>query len=243
MSKKLAEGIDGLVLDVKVGSGAFMKSLKDARALATGLIKIGKAFKKKTMALITNMDQPLGLAVGNSLEVEECLEVLNGKGPNDLRELSLELSAHMIVLGKKAKTLGEARKLATSALQSGEAYKKFQEVIAAQGGRLPLPKATKTDDYIAKKSGFVFSMDTEKVGLASLLLGAGRLKVDDMIDPTAGILFHDKIGAPVKKGQRLATLYFNGDKPIKEVKELLDGAFVIRKEKPKKVRLIFEKVD
>jgi pyrimidine-nucleoside phosphorylase len=242
MSKKLAEGIDGLVLDVKVGSGAFMKTIKEARILAKALSEIAKGAKKKISVLITDMNQPLGKAIGNSLEVEECLDILKNRGPKDLRDLSIELSAQMIFLGGKAKNLANARNVAEEILVSGKALRLFEEVISAQGGKLPLPHAQSTHAVVSKKNGFISSFQTENVGLASLLLGAGRKKADDQVDPTAGIILHYKIGDAVKKGNALATIHYNGAKPIKEVEEMLLDAIEIRLQKPKTPRLILEKV-
>ncbi len=242
MSKKLAEGIDGLVLDVKVGSGAFMKTIKEARILAKALSAIAKGAKKKISVLITDMNQPLGKAIGNSLEVEECFDILKNRGPKDLRDLSIELSAQMIFLGGKAKNLGAARNVAEEILISGKALRLFEEVVSAQGGKLPLPRAQSTYAIVSKKNGFISGFQTESVGLASLLLGAGRKKSDDKIDPTAGVILHYKIGDAVKKGNALATLHYNGDKPIKEVEQMLLDSIEIRLQKPKTPRLILEKV-
>ncbi len=242
MSKKLAEGIDGLVLDVKVGSGAFMKTLKEARTLALGLSEIAKGAKKKISVLITDMNQPLGKAIGNSLEVEECLDILKNRGPKDLRDLSLELAAHMIFLGGKAKNLSYARNIAEEILVSGKALRLFEEVIQAQGGRLPVPHAKQTRSVVATRSGYISRIETEKVGIASLLLGAGRKRAEDSIDPTAGIILHFKIGDSVKKGNALATLHYNNEKPVDGVEDLLLQAIDIRLQKPKTPRLILEKV-
>jgi len=242
MSKKLAEGIDGLVLDVKVGSGAFMKTIKDARVLAKALSEIAKKAKKKISVLITDMNQPLGKAIGNSLEVEECLDILRNRGPKDLRDLSIELSAQMIFLGGKAKNLAQARNLAEEILSSGKALRLFEEVISAQGGKLPVPHAQSLHAVVAKKNGFISKFQTENIGLASLLLGAGRKKAEDTIDPTAGIILHFKIGDAVKKGNALATIHYNGNRPVNEVEAMLLEAIEIRLQKSKTPRLILEKV-
>jgi len=242
MSKKLAEDIDGLVLDIKVGSGAFMKTIKEARTLAKALAEIARAANKKVTALITDMNQPLGRTIGNSIEVEECLDILKNRGPKDLRDLSIELSAQMILLGGKAKNIATARNVAEEILTSGKALRLFEEVIVAQGGRLPLPKAQRTYAVVSKKSGFVSSIQTETMGLASLLLGAGRKKTEDTVDPTAGITLHYKIGDAIKKGNAVATLHFNGEKPLKEVEKMILGAIEIRLQKPRTPRLILERV-
>lgn len=227
MSKKLAEGIDGLVLDIKVGTGAFMKSLKDAENLAKNLIKIAVAGKKRVAALITDMDQPLGQAVGNALEVTECLEVMSGRGPADLRKLCIELAAHMILLGKKAKDISGARKLAVKILDDGSALKCFEEVVRLQGGDLSrLPRAQHITPVPSRKSGTVKALDAESMGLASLSLGAGRLKAEDVIDPTAGLIIHKKIGDKVKKGEALVSLYHNRI-GIEEAEALIHQAYEI----------------
>ncbi len=243
MSKKLAEGIDGLVLDIKTGSGAFMKKTKDAINLAKVLKQVGTQGGKKISALITDMSQPLGLAVGNSLEVQECIDILMGKGPADLRELSLELAAQMILLGGKCKTFASAKKLSQEILDSGSALKRFEEIVLAQKGKLSnLPKATKTYEVLSQKKGFVFSVNAEKIGLASLCLGAGRAKADDKIDPSAGIMIHKKIGDQVEKRDRLATLYFNEDKNLEESIGLVKSSYLIRLHKTKRPRLIIKKL-
>jgi pyrimidine-nucleoside phosphorylase len=242
MSKKLAEGIDGLVLDIKVGSGAFMKTPKEAKALALGLVGIAKSAKKKVSALITDMNQPLGRAVGNSLEVEECLDILKNRGPGDLRSLSIELSAEMIFMGGKAKNLKAARNLAEEILQSGKALRCFEEIVAAQGGRFPVPRASNSCAVLATKNGYISKMETEKIGTASLLLGAGRKRSEDKVDPSAGIILHFKIGEKVKKGNALATLYFNDEKPIEDVKKMLIDAIGISLQKTQRPRLIIQKI-
>lgn len=241
MSKKLAEGIDSLVLDVKTGSGAFMKTLSDSIKLAKALIEVGKTGKKKIVALISNMSQPLGFAVGNSLEVEECLEVLSGSGPNDLRELSIELAAHMILLGKKAPNIQKARLLAMEKIKSGQAMQKFLEVIKVQGGDIArLPKARFQMDYKSQKTGIVQNLDAEKVGVASLVLGAGRTRTEDKIDPSCGILLHKKVADHVVKGEPLATIYYNNDLKLKESLQLLDAAYTVGSKKVSRPRLIFK---
>ncbi|MDZ4677219.1 MAG: thymidine phosphorylase [Oligoflexia bacterium] len=222
MSKKLAEGIDGLVLDVKVGQGAFMKNKNEAQKLAQGLIEIAKLGGKSVTALLTDMNQPLGYAVGNALEVKECLEVLDNKGPDDLRELCLELSAHMILLGKKAKNISQAKKIAEELLVSGRAKKVFVDIVKAQGGRFTLPTADKTQTLNSLKNGVVKKLDAGKVGLASLTLGAGRKRSEDTIDMAAGIILHKKIGDKVKKGEPLATLHYSNKLPTTSLNESLN---------------------
>ncbi|MBW2702549.1 MAG: thymidine phosphorylase [Deltaproteobacteria bacterium] len=246
LSKKLAEGIDGLVLDVKVGSGAFMKQHSDALALARTLVKVGQRAGKKVVALITNMDQPLGTHVGNTLEVIESAEVLKGQvTKGDLVELSFELAAHMIVLGGKAEDLDGARKLVDQSIQKGTALRKFQEVVAAQGGDPMaledyslLPTANKTEPIEASRRGVVQRIDAEEVGIAAMLLGAGRVTVDSKIDPGAGIVLHRKVGDAVEEGMSLATLYYNDAKSLAEARSRLSAAFEIGEEAPPSVKLI-----
>lgn len=217
LSKKLAEGIDGLVLDVKFGSGSFMQTAEKAEALAKELMKIAKGYGKKVCTLITNMDQPLGRYAGNSLEVVECLEILQNKWPQDpvkkkmyeeTAELSLALSAQMIFMGGQAESLAEARVKANDALVSGRALAVFEKLIQVQGGdltKIPLPQNSKK--ILAQKSGYVVSMQTSQIGYAGVLLKAGRAQSDDVIEPTAGIEFHVKVGDSVKIGDPLFTLH------------------------------------
>ncbi|MGE0631212.1 MAG: thymidine phosphorylase [Pseudobdellovibrionaceae bacterium] len=231
MSKKLAEGIDGLVLDVKYGAGAFMKTPEEARVLAKKLMAIGKTYGKKVAAVLSQMDHPLGRFAGNSLEVFECLEIMRGKsfiGPQgkdlyaDTRDLSLELSAIMIFLSDKTKSVEEGRKLAESLLVSGAALKKFEELVLAHDGRLgELPLSKNQQPVLSPESGFIEYMDTEKIGIVGILLGAGRAIVTDTIEPTAGIEFHVKIGDPIKKGDILFTLHGNRPELFKEATEKL----------------------
>src|SRR5580700_10570923 len=201
MSKKLAEGIDALVLDVKTGSGAFMKTEEDAAFLAGLMVQTGQRMGKKMVALITDMDQPLGLRVGNSLEVEEVLEVLGGGGPEDLRELCLELAAWMFRLGGCAPTIAEAKKLARELIQSGRALEKFREMVALQGGDpgavddpTRLPRAKHSVNITSPRSGYVASLQCEQVGTACVILGGGRERKEDSVDPAVGIVLHRKVG-------------------------------------------------
>ena len=214
MSKKIAEGIGALVLDVKFGSGAFMKTLDDADLLATKLMEIGKAHGKKVAALLTNMEQPLGRFIGNSLEIGECVAILRGdefmgrRDFDDCRELSLELAGHMIWLGGLARDSKEGYAKAVQTLEDGSAYRKFEEICRAQGGllsALPLPQAV--HDVVAEADGYVSAIDTGQIGYASLALGAGRLMSTDELDLTAGIEIHRKLGEPVRKGEKLYTLF------------------------------------
>jgi pyrimidine-nucleoside phosphorylase/thymidine phosphorylase len=214
MSKKLAEGIDALVLDVKVGSGAFMKRPDDARALARTLAAIGRGMGKKVSALLTAMDQPLGRAVGNALEVVETIELLRGGGPADLREVTVELTAEMLVLGGAAPDRDAARARVAAAIADGRGLAKLEEIVAAQGGdpaaiRDPerLPRAPRRFDVAAPAAGFVAAIDAEAVGLAAVALGAGRARVEDRVDPAVGVVVHRKLGDRVERGEPLCTVH------------------------------------
>ena len=242
MSKKIAEGIDGLVLDVKFGSGAFMKTAEQAIDLANALMNIAKSYDKKIVSVISSMQQPLGRFAGNSLEVFECVEIMknkksiNAKGIDayaDTRELSLQLSAQMIHLSGKTSSLQAAYEVATECLESGKALKVFEKMCLAQSGRLhELPEAKQKIDVLASKSGYLNNFNVEKIGLAGILLHAGRMKNDDIIHPTAGIEFHCKIGDEIKSGEKIFTIH--GDEPelFGEAGELLTSSYEISLQKP-----------
>jgi pyrimidine-nucleoside phosphorylase len=229
MSKKLAEGVDGLVLDVKYGSGAFMKSIAQASALAENLMSIAKGAGKKITALITNMDQPLGRFAGNSLEVEECLRIMRGESiAPDTRELSLLLSAHMLFLAGAEKTIDACYAMAEKALSSGMALKKFEELCFIHGGKIDLlPKAKSKWDVCTTETGYISQMNTEKIGIVGIKIKAGRAITTDVIEPTAGIEFHKKIGEHISSGEPLFTLYGENIEQLKGVeKELLETVVV-----------------
>ena len=237
LSKKIAEGITGLVMDVKCGRGAFMKTREDAQALAQSLIRIGELQNVRTEAVITAMDSPLGRAVGNSLEVIEAIETLQGKGPKDLEDLSVHLAARMLRLAGKADTLEEAEAQVRSALISGAGLVKLSEIIVQQGGdpmvvdelsRLPL--AEKRHVVKATQPGFVQGIDAERVGVASMILGAGRSKVDDVIDPGVGILLLTAPGEPIRNGEGLAELYYQDEEKLTQALAHLEPAFEIGEE-------------
>ncbi|MGZ3726002.1 MAG: thymidine phosphorylase [Pseudobdellovibrio sp.] len=248
MSKKIAEGVDGLVLDVKYGSGAFMKTFEQASNLAQALMNIAKSYDKKIVSLITSMQQPLGRFAGNSLEVFECVEIMknkkfiNSRGVDlyhETRELSLQLSAQMIHLSGQTRNVDEAYALAVQALESGKALKVFEEMCRLQGGNLAkLPMPQKSFEVKSTKTGFVDSFDTEKIGLSGILLHAGRMKNDDIIHPTAGIEFHTQLGDEVKTGDTLFTLH--GDEPelFAEAASLLQTSYQISLQKPAPQALI-----
>ena len=218
MSKKLAEGIDGLVLDVKTGGGAFMERLDDSRELAHTMCAIGRGLGKDVRALITRMDQPLGFAVGNAVEVAECIDSLKGKGPADLMDLSIELAAEMVVMAGRAGSLDEARELCLAKVRDGSALERFARVIAAQGGdprvidepeRLPI--ARRQTSIAAGSSGFVQAVDAREIGFATMRLGAGRTRAGAAIDPAVGVVLDKKMGDPVKTGERLCTVLDRGN--------------------------------
>jgi pyrimidine-nucleoside phosphorylase len=250
MSKKLAEGIDALVLDVKTGSGAFMKRLEDARALARTMIGIGTEMKRKVTALITDMDQPLGRAVGNALEVIEAVDMLRGKAPEDYTEVTLALTAEMLVLGGKAATEQEARARLKRSVEDGSALRKLKEIVQAQGGDpraiddySRLPQARATSDVLAPGDGFVTGIDTEGVGLAAVALGAGRQRVDSLIDPAVGFTLLRKVGEPVKAGQPVVRVHYNSEGPLKDVKERLLAAYRFGPQAPAPRPLIVERLE
>jgi pyrimidine-nucleoside phosphorylase/thymidine phosphorylase len=245
MSKKMAEGIDALVLDVKTGNGAFMKSLEDAMALAETMVELGRGMGKKVAALITDMEQPLGNAVGNALEVAECLETLKGRGPKDLESLSLELAAWMLHLVGTTATLDAARSRARDALLSGAGLRKFREVVERQGGDPAivddphlLPRAREVLAVRAEKDGRVVSIGCRAVGQAAMLLGAGRETVDSVVDPAVGLVLHKKVGDLVIAGEPYVTLHVNDRARLEEALVLLKEAIRFGPEAPARTRLI-----
>jgi pyrimidine-nucleoside phosphorylase len=234
MSKKMAEGIDALVLDVKTGDGAFMKKQADAEYLAELMVETGTRMGKKIVALITDMEQPLGRKVGNALEVEECIEIMNGHGPEDLRDLCLELSAWMFVLGNRAKSIAEGRKLAAEMIASGRARDTFREIVRLQGGDpkvvddpARLPHAHRRAQVQAKRAGFITGVHCEHVGVASMLLGGGREKKEEAVDPAVGLVLEKKVGDAVKAGEPLCTVHYNSDTRLAECVALLEESFQI----------------
>ena len=240
MSKKLAEGIDALVLDVKTGSGAFMKREEDAIRLAEIMVDTGKRMGKKVVALITDMDQPLGRAAGHSSEIIECIEVLNGQGPADLRDLSIELSAWMFYLGERTKSLDEGRHLAQALIANGQAREKFKQGIKLQGGDervieepLRLPKARSRVDVVSQIDGYITGTNCEHFGTALAMLGGGREKKEDAIDPGVSLEFHKRIGDAVKKGETLATIHYNAEAKLAEAKSMIAESYFIAPEPPR----------
>jgi pyrimidine-nucleoside phosphorylase len=234
MSKKIAEGIDALVLDVKTGSGAFMKREADAVGLAELMVDTGIRMGKRMVALITDMDQPLGMYVGNALEVIECVEVLNGGGPADLRDLSVELAAWMFYLGEKSESVSDGRKLAQQMIANGSAFEKFCEVTQLQGGDpqtlrdiKKLPRARNRREVRSRHSGYVEAINCEQVGVASLVLGGGREKKEDSIDPAVGIVLHKKVGDAVAQNEPICVLHYNSDARLSEAESLTYSAYRI----------------
>jgi pyrimidine-nucleoside phosphorylase len=249
MSKKMAEGVDALVLDVKVGTGAFMKKQVDARRLAQMMVGIGRRMDKRVQALITDMNQPLGYAVGNALEVMEVSQTLHNEGPEDLRRLSVELAARMIFLAKLAASLEEARQMAESKLVDGSAYAKFRDVVEAQGGSVAsidkfelLPNATGMREISTTRGGFISAIHAEDIGRASTLMGAGRERKGEGIDPAVGVILEVKTGDKVDAGAVLGRLYYTREEGLDEAEEMVQDAFRISQNKPEDRELILEVV-
>jgi pyrimidine-nucleoside phosphorylase len=252
MSKKMAEGIDALVLDVKTGSGAFMKDARDAEFLAELMVETGQRMGKKVVALLTDMDQPLGRYIGNALEVEECIQLLHGEvnGNRDLVELTHELAAWMFYLGGKTETVAAGKKLSEELLGSGAAMQKFRELVAAQGGDPAvcsdtslLPKAKYATDVTAGREGYVHSIQSEQMGYASLVLGGGRLQKEDSVDPSVGIVLHKKVGNTVHRNDPICTIHYNDEKKFNEARNMiLLKAYDIREEAPAHSRPLVHKV-
>jgi pyrimidine-nucleoside phosphorylase len=234
MSKKLAEGIDALVLDVKTGSGAFMKQEADAAQLAEVMVQTGEGMGKKVVALITDMNQPLGRMAGHSNEIIECLDVLKGGGPADLRDLSIELSAWMFFLGEKTADVAGGRELAKAMISSGKATAKFRQNIELQGGDprvveepQRLPQARSRVDVPSLSAGFVGATNCESLGIALAILGGGREKKEDPIDHAVGLEFHLRMGDRVEKGQPLATIHYNAVTKLGEAKALITESYEV----------------
>ncbi|MBI9071239.1 MAG: thymidine phosphorylase [Melioribacteraceae bacterium] len=245
MSKKLAEGIDGLVLDVKTGSGAFMKKMSDAKTLAESLINTAKEFDKKVLAMITDMNQPLGNYIGNWLEVYESAKVLQGEYVEDLCTVTHNLAGAMIFLGGKAKSIEEGIQISEEMVKSGKAYDKFLEVVKIQKGDINLiknlesyPKAKFSDKVLAEKDGYLKSVDNYEIGMAALDLGAGRATKEDIIDPKAGIIFNPKIGMKIKKGDVIAEIFTDRKKMIDKVKTRISNSIELSNNKVSKPKLI-----
>jgi len=246
MSKKLAEGLDGLVLDVKVGSGAFMKTMDNARMLARAMVNIGNSMGVKTVAIITDMDEPLGMAVGNSLEVREAIDALKGKGPEDLMEVTLYLGAWMLKVAGMEAEIETGKGRLTELINNGSALSKFRELIIAQKGNPQvidaryLPYSCLRGDILSRGEGYIHSINAEVVGLCSMLLGAGRERIDSIIDPAAGILLKKKVGDFVKKGDLLAYFYAVDEDKIKEAEDMFLEGISLGETAPDKRKLILD---
>ena len=245
MSKKLASGSDCIVLDVKVGSGAFMKSLDDAKQLARQMVNIGNACGRKVSAVLTNMDIPLGFAVGNSLEVIEAVKVLKGEQKGDLYDVCIELAANMFAL-TSGKSLDECRELAKGSVENGSAFRKLKEIVNAQSGDVKVlddtdlfAKAKYSFNITADESGYISRLDSEKIGISSVVLGAGRETKGEKIDHSAGIILNKKTGDLVNKGDVLATLYTNNQDKLCNAEKIFLSAVEFSDEKPNKEPLIY----
>jgi len=251
MSKKLAAGSDAIVLDVKVGSGAFIKTFDQAEKLAQTMVELGTAIGRNVIGVITSMEQPLGEAIGNSVEVIEAIETLKGNGPEDLTDLCLNLGANMLLCAEHVATFDEGVALLKEKISSGEALEKFREFVATQSGNpavvddYTLMKQPKTTvEYLASADGYIESTKADDIGIASMILGAGRESITDPIDMSAGILLKKKVGDQVKKGDLIATLFTDKDHKIEEAKAMLDEAIKISAnhvDKPKLIKAIVYK--
>jgi pyrimidine-nucleoside phosphorylase len=249
MSKKLAEGINGLVLDVKTGSGAFMSKLAEAKKLAKTMIAIGKKMNKKVCALITDMNQPLGKAVGNALEVIESIEALKGRGVNDLMEIVFVLGEEMLLMSKQVKTTTQANKLLKQAIENGKALNKFRDIIKLQGGNEKviddyslLPKARYQIEVKSSKSGYIAEIDTQRIGMLAIELGAGREKIDDKIDPAVGFIFKKKISEPVKTDDILASVLASDKELAQKIANELRDCYSFSKNRAHKPKLVITKI-
>lgn len=248
MSKKIAAGSDAIVLDVKVGTGAFMKDLPMARELASEMVKIGNQIGRQTMAVISDMNQPLGYAIGNALEVKEAVETLQGNGPEDLHELCLTLGSHMVLLAGKAGTTEEARKMLEEVIQNGKALEVFKRFLESQGGDTSviddlskLPTARYQIDVPAKESGYVSAITADEIGTAAMLLGAGRATKESEIDLAVGLVLHKKIGDPVKVGESIVTIHSNTE-DVEAVKEKIFHAYGMSASDVECVTLIHDEI-
>jgi pyrimidine-nucleoside phosphorylase len=249
MSKKLAEGIDALVLDVKVGSGAFLKTEADATLLAELMVETGRRMGKQVVALLTDMDQPLGRMAGNAMEVQESIEILSGAGPADLRELCLVLAAWMLFLGERVKSVEEGKGVAAELIASGQARDKFREIVRQQGGDARvvddptlLKPAAHALDIVAATDGYVGATQCEQLGVAVVVLGGGREKKEDSVDPAVGLVFHKRIGDRVVRGEPLCTLHYNSDARLEEARRLVETAYIISAKPPAAGRALVGRV-
>ncbi|AEF94908.1 pyrimidine-nucleoside phosphorylase [Desulfotomaculum nigrificans CO-1-SRB] len=246
MSKKIASGADCIVLDVKVGSGAFMKSLAQAKELAQTMVEIGKSLNRKTIAVITDMSQPLGYEIGNANEVKEAITVLQGKGPEDLTVVALTIASYMTILGEVYKDFDQAYRELERVIKSGQAFAKLKELVQIQGGNPEvidhpdkLPQAKNHIEVKAWQSGYVESINAEAIGITAMLLGAGRKKKGDLIDHSAGITILKKIGDEVKAGEPICILHTNMEE-CGEAEQMIKNAFSFSKVKPPQIKYVYE---
>ncbi len=248
MSKKLAEDIDGLVLDVKTGNGAFMSRFEDAKELAQVMVGIGKGMGKKVVAFITDMNQPLGRKIGNALEIEETIEVLKGKGPKDVTELTYTLAAEMLIIGGKASSYEQAMEMIEDTVKSGKALKKWEELVKYQGGDIEYMYSEEftKNEYVyevkADKDGYLYSFNTYNIGVGVSILGAGRSTKEDQIDPKVGIILHTKVGDEVKAGQTIMEIRYNDQKRFEQSIKILSQSFQIKEVKPSQNPLVWAKI-
>jgi pyrimidine-nucleoside phosphorylase len=249
MSKKLAEGIDALVLDVKTGSGAFMKNEKDAAFLAQLMVETGERMGKQVIALITDMDQPLGNMIGNALEVVEVVDVLRGGGPADLRELCLETAGWMLYLGGVAKTVSEGKQQSAQLISSGKALDKFRQMVELQGGdsrivddAKRLPQAPHTMQVTSSRAGWLNAMQCEQIGTACVILGGGRERKEDLVDPAVGIVLHKKVGDRIDAREPIATLYYKAEAKAARARQLISASCEITDSAPSTKRPLIHRV-
>jgi len=247
MSKKLAAGSDKIVLDVTTGSGAFMKNTRDAKKLAKHMVAIGNHAGKETVAILTGMEEPLGFAIGNNMEVKEAIEVLKGGGPEDVKEVSVALAGMMLSLGLENVSHSQGKRMAKKVLSSGQAFEKFKEMVQAQGGDIRYvehPEFFERDAFegevLAAEDGFLSGMDTEKIGVAAGLLGAGRETKDSVIDMSAGIYLEKKIGDTVKKGEPIAICYAGTKEKLNRGMAMFESSIRYSKEAPRIPKLIVD---
>jgi thymidine phosphorylase (EC 2.4.2.4) len=246
MSKKLSEGLTGLVLDVKTGSGAFMRDKEDARKLAEKMVNIGNMYGVKTVALITNMDVPLGWAIGNACEICESVQLLKGEGPEDLKELVLTLGSYMLILAGKTESVDVGKEMMERAIKNGEGYLRFKRMVEMHGGKFEdieredFTKTEISEEVKAQEEGYISFMDTRRVGMAAVILGAGRLKKEDRIDHKVCIFSIKKTGDRVLKGESVFKVFGNDEERVKKAVEILKESFTISKEPVGKKPLIFE---
>jgi pyrimidine-nucleoside phosphorylase len=249
MSKKLAEGIDALVLDVKTGSGAFMKSEKDAAFLAELMVETGERMGKQVVALITDMDQPLGNMIGNALEVVEVVDILRGGGPHDLRDLCVELAGWMLHLGGVSKTVAEGKQESAKLIGSGKALDRFRQMVELQGGDprviddpKGLPQARHSQPVLCPRDGYLASLQCEQIGTACVILGGGRERKEDSVDPAVGIVLHKKVGEQVSASEPLATIYYNSEARVARAQQLLQESCRISDSPPTEKRPLIHQV-